>query len=488
MAGWGSVSGGHRTGVLIASILVGLGLGALATQAEAGPPGKWTRVTSEPQPSNTREIGLERTPDGVLHVLWTRDSGATEQVMHRSISAGAKALSANHQLISTPNAVNPSVDLLPRPGGSIRALFSGIFPGSPLPGGYSTVMATTTSSDGASWTPINAASNNQSGSNSPVYAAAGIGGALASNGTPMSIWGDSSPSGGGFHLGLDGTDADGDLGSACCERDPNIAVDSATGVFAFGWNFVGAGSQPNALQVVQPLVTPVLTAPGSRATWLQQRVGLSGRIGAGGIYAAYGFGANPFDARPALWRFGAAKAKVVKQPRDAEHTTLAPAPSGRIWVAWEGKDRGNRLFATRTNPKASRFGAVVSVKPPKGTDAVHRLNVEGSRGYLDLLALVNRGGGDISYWHQRLLPGLTLTAKPKKVAAGKRVAFKVSDAGQAVKGAKVTLKLGGKQLSKKTKASGKAKMKVPAKTKPGRYAAAARKGGYAGTKRKLRVK
>lgn len=463
-------------------------LAVTAGGAFAGPPGKWTRITSEAQPSNTSEVGLERTSDGVLHVLWPRDSGATEQVMHTSISANAKTLSGPHQLISTGNAINGSVDLVRRPGGGIRAFFSGIFPASPLPGGYTNVMATTTSTTGASWSAVGAASNNQVPGSSPVYGASGIGGAVALDGTPISIWGDSSPSGGGWHVGLNSAAGDGDLTPACCERDPNVAIDSQTGVIVFGWNFIAPGSQPDALQVVQPLVTPIQNAPGSGARWLQQRVGLSGRIGAGGIYAAYGFGTNPFNARPALWRFGTAKAKVIKQPRDAEHTTLAPAPGGRIWVAWEGKDRGMRLFATRTNPAATRFGAVVSIKPPKGTDAVYRLNVEGSRGFLDVVALVQRSPGDIAHWHQRLRPGLTLTAKPSKVAAGKAVTFKVADAGQAVKGAKVTLKLGGKKLSKTTQASGTAKIKVPAATKPGRYAASADKAGYVRARRSLRVR
>jgi len=54
------------------------------------------------------------------------------------------------------------------------------------------------------------------------------------------------------------------------------------------------------------------------------------------------------------------------------------------------------------------------------------LSIEGSRGFLDVRALVQRSPGDIAHWHQRLLPGLTLTAKPKKVAAGKAVRLKWS--------------------------------------------------------------
>jgi hypothetical protein len=459
-----------------------------AAPAVAGPPGKWTRVTSEAQPSNTSEVGLERTADGVLHVLWRRDSGATEEVMHTSISANARTLSDVHQLISTGNAINPSVDLVGAPGGGIRALFSGIFPASPRPGGFSDVMATATSTTGgASWSGVVAASNSQVPGGSPVYVASGIGAAVA-DGTVISIWGDSSPSGAGFHLGLDPATPDGKLSPSVGERDPGVGIDSVTGEVVLGWNFLGSGAAPNSLQVSRPGSGTVTNAPGSGAVWLGQRIGLSGRIGAGGVYAAYGAGTNTFNARPALWRVGDAKARAVKQPRDAEHTTLAPAPAGRVWVAWEGSDRGKRIFATRTNPAATAFGEVVSIAPPKGTDAIHSLSIEGSPGFLDVIALVDRGGGDLAHWHRRLLPGLTLSAKPRKVAAGKAIAFKVTDAAAPVAKAKVTLKLGKKKVSAKTKANGRAKLKVPSGTKRGRYAATARRAGYTPGKLTIRVR
>ena len=469
-------AGGRAGGLSVVAVVCLL---SPAATAAAGPPGKWTRVTAEAQPSNTSEVGLERTADGVLHVLWPRDSGATEEVMHTAISANAKALSEAHQLISTANAVNPSVDLVSAPGGGIRALFSGIFPASPRPGGYSDVMATATSATGgASWSGVIAASNNQVPGGNPVYVASGIGGAVAPDGTVISIWGDSSPWGGAFHLGLDPALPDRELSPSLIERDPNAGIDSVTGEVVLGWNHLRTSAAPTSLQVLRFGAGTVQDAPGSGAAWIGQRIGLSGRIGAGGVYAAYGSGTNAFDARPALWRVGDAKAKLIKQPRDAEHTTLAPAPGGRMWVAWEGKDRGRRIFATRTNAAATTLGAIVSIRPPKGTEAIHSLSVEGSRGFLDVLALSDRGSGDISHWHQRLLPGLMLSAKPRKVAAGKAVTFKVTDAGAAIAKAKVTIKLGTKKVTGKTKTNGTAKLKVPAGTKRGRYGATARKAGY----------
>jgi hypothetical protein len=448
--------------------------------ALAGPPGKWTRVTSFAEPVNTNEVGLERTADGVLHVLWPNDTGSSEQILHSAISADAKSVSGPDAVTGGANSVNGSVDLVPGPGGGLRAFFAGLFPST----SFSQVMATATSdASGKTWSAPAPASKTSPGS-SPVYAAAGIG-AAARGPAIVSAWGDSSPSAGGYHLGIDPSVADIGFSSGADEIDPNVAIDAVSGEIVIGWGFLGPPASVQALRVGQP---GILTAPGSGARWLQQRTGLTARIGAPGVFAAYGHGTNPFDARPALWRVGAAKAAVISKSKDAEHTTLSAAPGGRLWVAWEGADRGNKIFATRTNADAKPSGAIVSAKPPAGTQVIYRLAVDGSGGALDVLALADRGGGDLDYWHQRVLPGLTLKAKPKKVKAGKEVTFKVSDAGTPVGKAKVKLKLGKKTLGGKTAADGKLVLGIPKKTKKGTYKAKAKRPGYAPAKRKIKVR
>jgi len=442
---------------------------------------KWRKVTSQGQTGSTSEVGIERSANGVLHVLWPSDSGATEQLMHSAISENGRSIAGPHQVASTTNFINNSVDLVAGPSGGLRAFFAGVFPGV----SNDAIRTSTASASGTTWSGHAAASQTSAG---PTNAAAGsgIGATVTPAGTPWSSWGDSSPGGGGFHAGINPAANDLAFSSGCCERDPNLAFDSQTGVVAVGWNYLPTGPAARRLQVVVPFVTGVQDAPMSAATWTGQRVGLTGRIGAGGIYAAYGAGTNQFNARPALWRLGAAGAKVLKSPRDAEHTTVAPAPGGRLWLAWEGKDRGFKIFATRTSPAAKPKGAIVATKPPKGTQQIYRVNVEGSRGYLDVLALVRRGSGEIAWWHARLRPGLSLRATPQRVRTGRKVTFKVTDAGQPVAGAKVALKLANKH-TKKTNGAGKTTIKVPKSTKPRRYRARATKGGYAAAKRKVKV-
>lgn len=452
-----------------------------AGPALAGPPGKWTRVTGIEgvEAVNTDEIGLARTADGVLHVAWTRKVDAlSDTLLHSAITANGKAVTGPDTIFYSPNTgMNNSVDLVPGPGGGLRVLFSGLFPAKAIDGVLSTAVAPEA---GTTWTPPTPVSN--IASPSAVYVAAGIGSSVSPAGAVVSAWGDSGPSDGGYHVGLSPLDSDIHFSPAADEVDPNVAFDLADGMGFVAWNDlpeVGLDS----VKVLPLTGGATMTAPKSGATWIGQRVSIAGRIG-GGVYLAYGSGSNPYSARPAWWRVGAASASVVSGQTDARHTGLAAGPGGRLWLFW---DRDRKIYAARTNPAATKLGQIVSIKTPGGTGAIYRLNAEGSLGPLDILALAEAKGG-LGYFHQRVLPGLTFIAKPNAVRRGRKVTFSVTDAGKRLKGAKIVLKVGGKKLAKKTNGKGKAKIKVPAGAKPGRYWASAKKSGYAPAKRRVRVK
>jgi hypothetical protein len=444
-----------------------LALMATAGAAEAGPPGKWTQVTG--QDGGTKsidEIGLERTGDGVLHVLWPHEPGAgPATVRHTALSADAKALSGPDQVFQYAGGVNNSVDLVAGPGGGLRAFFAGL--GGPLTDRLATASA---AADGKTWivqpTP---ASNGVKGTGKPVYAANGIGAALALDGTPFTVWGDSAPGANGLHAGLSATDPDQQIAGAA-PVDPGVAVDSKTGQVVAAWNSLDGGNAQ--ARGIAPAGGPV-AVPASGARQVGQRVSATGRIGGDGVWIAYSAGTGEFLGRPALWRFGASRPRVLSSKKGARFTAVAAAPGGRLWVFWA---RRNMLFATRSNAKVTRFGRTVPVKPPKGTSSLFSLNGEGSRGPLDVLALVQKGGA-AGYWHQRVLPGLTLSAKQKK---GGKVVLKVTDAGDPVKGAKVALGNG----SELTGAKGTASFTIA----PGRHQAKASKAGYAPDSARVRVK
>jgi hypothetical protein len=444
-----------------------LALMATAGVAQAGPPGKWTQVTG--QDGGTKsidEIGLERTGDGVLHVLWPHEPGAGPATLrHSALSADARALSGPDQVFQYPGGVNNSVDLVAGPGGGVRAFFAGL--GGPLSDRLATATA---GADGKSWTAQpTPASNGVKGTGKPVYAANGIGAALGLDGTPFAVWGDSAPDANGLHAGLSATDPDQQIAGAA-PVDPAVAVDSKTGQVVAAWNSLdGKDAQARAVAPAGGAVA----LPASGARQVGQRVSATGRIGGDGVWIAYSSGSNEFLGRPALWRFGAPQPKLLSSKKGARFTSVAAAPGGRLWVFWARRDV---LCATRSNSKVSRFGRVVSLKPPKGASTIFSLAGDGARGPLDLLALVQKGGVP-GNWHQRLLPGLTLTAKQGK---GAKVVVKVTDAGDPVKGAKVALG----NRSKPTGANGTASFTIA----PGRHQAKASKAGYAPDSARLRVK
>ena len=98
------------------------------------------------------------------------------------------------------------------------------------------------------------------------------------------------------------------------------------------------------------------------------------------------------------------------------------------------------VLAQRSNKSATRFGATVNAGHPKDALQAFKVDASATRGALDVLGNFNidtSANAVTSY--RRLLPGLTLQARPGKLRKGERTAvrFTVSDAGDAVKGAKV---------------------------------------------------
>jgi hypothetical protein len=432
---------------------------AAAGGAQAGPPGKWTQVTGVGKPDrNILRVGLARTADGVLHVGWEQDGSANAaSILHSAISANASSVSGPNTIFSYTGGANEQVSLVAVPGG-IRAFFSGLSAGSPL----DTALATATSTNGTAWTVQPTAASFGGVGAKPVYVAAGLAGALGPSGTFFSIWGDSAPNGGGFHVGLDSTVADNNL-PGDLKSDPGLGVDSQSGQVVTGWNIIGGGGV--VVMPLSPLGGPT-TLPNSGAAQLQHPLGITGRIGAPGVFVAYTQGTNQFLGKPALYRVDTSKA-IKLSSKVAKTISIAAAPGGRLWVFWQNS---GTVFATRSNAAATRFGAIRAIKAPGGTSAsIFDLEGEGSMGPLDVLALAQPASGPLASYHQRVLPGLTLTAK--KAKGGKKL-FTVTDAGEAVAGAKVKVKGGGSATTGK-------KGTVTFKLAKGKHSATASKKGYA---------
>ena len=178
----------------------------------------------------------------------------------------------------------------------------------------------------------------------------------------------------------------------------------------------------------------------------------------------------------ALWQVGTGIVRKVPGSKGADHLAMSIGGGGRLWLAFRDETFGVRVV--RTNPSATKFGAVRKIKTPKGS-TVYQIGIEGSTGRGDLVI-----NDETRIWHTQVLAGLTLKASPKKWQAGKAVAvtFTVTDAGDAVKGAKVTAK--GKKCS--TNKKGKCTLHFP-KLRNGKFEALAKKKQYAAGSIRLRV-
>ena len=446
----------------IRAIVVALVVLGVATTAQAGPRGQWTRLPGTV--INFAEPGLARTPDGVLHVVYTRKNGTKEDLVHVAVTPAGK-VGADSVAFGGWSAMSHP-DLLRMPDGTLRAFFGGIR--STAPGESNNAMNTATApAVGIPWT-LKAGKAAQA---TYAYATSVAGAGLAKDGTPISAW--SGSPGLGFHYGVNPGDPDGKIPqSGCCLYTPDIGVDAASGQawVAFHSNesatpglFVNAigpgGPQGGRKLAPGSVVGKSSIYPGNRAS-------ITGRIGATGVYLFFGQGYPTFKTI-ALWKVDTAKPQIVIKADRNEHANVAAAPDGRLWLMWE---QNGTIYAARTNKAATRAGAVNALKPPSG-GTIYRLNGEGSAGPLDLIANV-QAGGQQGLWHQQVWPKLQLTASTRAVGAGRTITFRVLDAGDPVAGA--TVKAGGKTL--KTAANGTATLRgAPA----GSVKATTSKAGYA---------
>lgn len=273
-----------------------------------------------------------------------------------------------------------------------------------------------------------------------------------------------------------------------------LARDTASGVVYLGWYQRGSTKGTGYyVKAILPAPAAAREAPRSNGQGLPdnspaQGVALAARVG-GGVYLAYCEASKTQRcARIDLWKVGSASALRVPRSAgaDASQVSLSAGPGGRLVVGWFSR-AAKVIRVVRTNTAATRFGVVRTVKPPvKAADLAFfdGLFTESSRGPMDLVANVQRfsGGAPIAFFHTQVLPGLSLSARPRPVPRGKKVVFRVRDAGQPVAGAKVRF------LGRTLTTNGKGKASIKADVAKGRYKAIARKGGYFRAIVKVRVR
>jgi hypothetical protein len=426
--------------IALALSLVAFALAPAA--AQAGVPGRWDRVTF-PTGQNIDQVYLARAPDNVLHLVFLAKDAADQtktDLYHDAVTpAGA---------VSPPDPIQQGWATMSNPaliadGGGLRTFFGGI--------------RTTDTSDPNS--NLNTATGPFSGGawalqpSSVVTGDAAYGGNMSTTSAGGVLWQTwAGTSGVWVHRGMDPNTPDVDLQSqltGCCGYDLGMVTEPVGGAPVVAWASNASGHTGVYAQALDPgggaPVGSALLMPGSstggQTDQQLARTPIAVRPGKPGAYVAYP-GNYPTTTKVLLWKVGAPSSLLIaKGAGEHRNVALAGAPDGRIWVLWEQRTTSGAplVYARRSNPAATAFGATVTVKPPPKASDAWKLDANAQTGRVDVLGSFTTPAG-LATWHTQILPGLTLQAGKAKHLKGGRASIEVRvlDAGAAVPGAGVS--------------------------------------------------
>jgi hypothetical protein len=418
----------RRLLLVTAAVVVLLGVAPAAATEPEPVDATWTQVTDS-DGRNIDEVGVARTEDGVLHVLWRKRTGPSqEEIRHTPISATGSVGASTPAAIGFASVENPAVVVMP--DGSLRMFFGGL---TVAAGGRDGVQSASAAPDAAAspWTLTGA---RVSSTRSAIPD--GVGAAVKPDGTPAFTYAYSFVV--GFHVGLNSAETDLDLigSNACCGYNPQVAFD-ADGTGYVAWFSNVEGQVGTYVQEVTPSLGDQVLAPesatGGKALATSQRTPLVARVG-GGVYLAYCSG-YPTCTRVLLWKVGATTPVEVATGTDVEAVTLAGAPDGRLWITWEDAATGT-LYSTRTDTDAKAVASPVPFTPPPGTDTVWKLTTDATDSEVAVLAAATVRTGTttgLATWYTTVEPGLTVGVKATK----KHTDYTVTDFGKPVAGVKI---------------------------------------------------
>lgn len=421
-------------GVLAAALFAGV---SSATTASPGP--SWARISG---PNNAGDqLGLARTADGTLHVIWNRGNQPPSSIFDTRFSPGGANLGTTTVTSSWDGAKN-GLALLVMPDKTLRLFATGGHSDADSNGGMSTFTAT---AGGTGW------SLQPDVWGGPVAAASGIVGAtLTKDGQVVTGWRGTAAE------GLPPTSIP-QSAYAPFQLATHLATDAGSGAVVLAGVYGGGKGGVYVQQVLPGVGKAVVLSDNSyNNDWI---TGLSARIGAPGVYVAYA------DTKAVhLYRYGGSSKTLARGPFTS--ATVCAGPDGRLWVAWG--DNNNEVLVTRSSRAVGAYEPVQKLTLPQQTrNGLRYLQCEGSAGQLDLFADVVDKANGIGFWHTHVLPELTLRAQ-----AGKgKATLAVTDAGDPVAGAAISV--GGRSV--KTAANGRATLAL----RSGSYTARVSAPGYA---------
>jgi hypothetical protein len=374
------------------------GVIAVAVVPVAGASAAWSPVTGPT--TIIQQIGKVRSPDGTLHVVWTRRSpggGNTDDVVHVSISAAGVVGTPVPIASGFSGASNPAI--VTTPGGGLRVFFGAIqCTNQDCPLG---LFSATSSDGGSTWSAPTALFDRDQAYASDVNAA------TLADGTPFETWWHTT--GTTVHRGLDPATPDYDyqasIGAGCCGYYSNLAADQAGGLqLAWDSNATGfpgvwsravdpsSGAPAGSAQLMPGSVTEFGGTP-SHSQMLSRTPIVSVPGAAGTYYVAYP-GGYPSTTKLLLWRVGSAASETVAdEPDGVGHVSLAADGQGRVWVFWSSRTTGGpHVLARRVRPQGS--GPAVDLGAPAGAQSIYALDgAVGPGGEPEVLALAGQADG-----------------------------------------------------------------------------------------------
>jgi hypothetical protein len=404
-----------------------------ASSASAAP---WKRVTT-PDGASTDQVGLTRTGDGVLHLAWSHPTGPnTEDLLHTTISRAGRIGATNPIQSGWTGFTNAA--LVVDPGG-LRAFWGG-FRSTDSADPQRETNTALSPDGGASWAlqpgSVVPAGAQSYGSNTAAT--------VRPDGTTLQAF--AGTLGTWVHSGLSPATPNHDYQAPLGPYgyDPDLATD-ASGRTVMAWYSNASGHLGVHAQDVNADGSPVgaaVTMPGTdnMQVGMLARTPLAARAG-GGFYVTYPTG-YPTSNKVRVWRNGSGSAPLVASVKGSGSpaVAIAPAGDGRLWVLWTKGFGDPDVLARRSNKRATEFGAVVNAGHPSDAMQAYNLDASAAGGALDVLGNFNIGTSSSAVTsHRRILPGLTLRARPERLRRGEStgVRFTVLDAGEAVRGARV---------------------------------------------------
>lgn len=425
---------------LAVAIALAATLAASVAESKAGTFKRLATVNASPAAA----VAAVRTSNGTLHLVYQTFAGRGFSGLASLAIGPAGTAGPEVQALSGWQAGQPG--LLALPGGTLEALFGAISPTSLL----SSVWGIISTDGGATWsTPadIRGGGPNEAlayGSDvtavlagtTPVLALPQAGNLVLQTGL-----GSGSPSF-GVTNGTDGSTTDADL-----------AVDAATGEVVASWPSI-AQNPSLYLQGVAPTIGAPQLAPGQNRNALV----LAGRDTGAGVFAAY----TTDGTHVRLLRYGGGTVAVgSRSGTTAKALSVATGIDGRIWVMW-GDDSDGGVVVTRSNKAVTRFEPIQHLDPKAGS--LYRIQGDGRLGPLDLLVdEIPNGTGPVQpagIYYTRVLPVLSASVSVSAVKNTHQLTVKVTDAGDPVASAIVSVK----GQKKTTNAQGIAVLTLPSST------------------------